>query len=112
MMHAMKLQAEHFNLMRDVKKVIELRLYDEKRRAIQLGDVITFTNQADVQETLQVTVTGLSVYPTFSDLFRDFDESYFGMPTERLLTVLETYYPIEEQKKHAVVGIRFALVSH
>ena len=44
MRHRMKLKPEPFQKMREGKKTIELRLYDEKRQKVQVGDQIEFMN--------------------------------------------------------------------
>ena len=41
--HEMNLQPKYFDFMKDGTKRIELRLYDEKRSQIELGDVIEFS---------------------------------------------------------------------
>ena len=41
MEHTMNLNAHPFEMMRSGKKTIELRLYDEKRRKISVGDMGT-----------------------------------------------------------------------
>ena len=40
--HEMNLQPKYFDFIKDGTKRIELRLYDEKRQSIQLGDIIEF----------------------------------------------------------------------
>ena len=42
--HCMRLNLAPFGRIRDGRKCIELRLYDEKRRNIQIGDGILFEN--------------------------------------------------------------------
>ncbi len=49
-------------------KTIELRLYDEKRREIQVGDTILFTNTEN-GEHLSVRVLALSVFDSFEELY-------------------------------------------
>ena len=44
MTHQMQLQPEPFSMIKSGVKTIELRLYDEKRRKIRIGDEILFTN--------------------------------------------------------------------
>lgn len=41
-MHEMKLQPEYYNFILNGTKRIEIRLYDEKRQGIMLGDTIKF----------------------------------------------------------------------
>ena len=44
MTHNMQLKPEPFAMIKDGTKTIELRLYDEKRRNIKVGDRIVFTD--------------------------------------------------------------------
>lgn len=44
MNHKMSLRNKPFNSIKSGTKTIELRLYDEKRKLISVGDIITFTN--------------------------------------------------------------------
>ncbi len=109
MLHQMKLQPKYFDYIQNGTKRIELRLYDEKRSSIQLGDEIEFLKEPTLEEQMHVKVVGLLKYSTFSDLFKDFDISILAdtaMTKEELLTVLQEFYPYEKQKEYGVLGIR------
>ena len=69
----MNLQPKYFDFIKDGTKRIELRLYDEKRQSIQLGDIIEFAKSDD--EKFKAEVVGLLRYNSFADLFEDFDIS-------------------------------------
>ena len=56
MNHEMNLHNEPFKKIMEGTKTIELRLYDVKRRALKVGDVIEFTNRL-TDEKLDVIVT-------------------------------------------------------
>ena len=43
--HVMKLKPSPMKLFREGHKTIELRLYDEKRKKIAVGDTIKFVNK-------------------------------------------------------------------
>lgn len=43
MLHQMKLKSEPFEKMKSGAKTVELRLNDEKRQLVQIGDFIEFT---------------------------------------------------------------------
>ncbi len=45
MLHNLNLQDKYFDFIKTGTKRIELRLFDEKRQKIQLGDTIEFANQ-------------------------------------------------------------------
>ena len=71
--HEMNLQPKYFDFMKDGTKRIELRLYDEKRSQIGLGDIIEFSKSEN--DKLKAEVIGLLRYNSFKDLFEDFDIS-------------------------------------
>lgn len=57
MKHEMGLQTRYFNYIKNGTKRIELRLFDEKRKRIRIGDTIEFTNPEG--KSLGVKVVGL-----------------------------------------------------
>ena len=59
--HMMNLNPSPFNMIREGYKTIELRLYDEKRKLISVGDIIIFSNTVDSNDTLCVKVVDLSL---------------------------------------------------
>lgn len=61
-MHKLRLSEEPFAAIASGHKTVESRLYDEKRRKIQLGDCIIFTNVENPSQTITVTVVGLLRY--------------------------------------------------
>ena len=67
MIHKMGLYGEYFQSIREGKKKVEVRLNDEKRREIKVGDSIEFVKIPQQNETLKVRVTELRKYNTFRD---------------------------------------------
>lgn len=109
--HEMNLQSKYFDFIKDGTKRIELRLYDEKRRSIQLGDIIEFAKSDD--EKFKAEVVGLLRYNSFADLFEDFDISILAdssMTKQELLEVLGEFYSEEKQAEFGVIGIRIKLI--
>lgn len=113
MEHILKLQPKYFDFIDSGTKRIELRLYDEKRQKINVGDTIIFQKEPGLEKTLRVKVIGLLRYNSFEELFNDFDISMLAdslMTKEELLTVLEEFYTPKKQKTYGVVGIRIEKV--
>ena len=111
MLHNLNLQDKYFDFIKTGTKRIELRLFDEKRQKIQLGDTIEFANQQG--ETLQVKVIGLLRYESFAQLFADFDIELLSdksMTKAELMAALEEFYTPEKQAQYGVVGIRLELI--
>lgn len=109
MLHEMKLRPEYFDFINNGTKRIELRLYDEKRALIKLGDTIRFLKEPEKTEKLEVKVIGLLRYNSFDDLLKDFPIEKLAdksMTKEELKNTLETFYTLEEQKEYGVLGIR------
>ena len=109
--HEMNLQPKYFDFIKDGTKRIELRLFDEKRQQIQIGDIIEFAKSED--EKFKVEVIGLLRYNSFNDLFEDFDISILAdksMTKQELLAVLSEFYTPEKQAEYGVLGIRVKLL--
>lgn len=107
----MNLQPKYFDFIKDGTKRIELRLYDEKRSQIQLGDIIEFSKSEN--DKFKAEVIGLLRYDSFKDLFEDFDVSVLAdssMTKEELLNVLSEFYIPEKQAQYGVIGIRLKLI--
>ena len=107
----MNLQPRYFDFIKDGTKRIELRLFDEKRQQIQLGDIIEFTKSED--DKFKAEVIGLLRYNSFNDLFEDFDISILAdksMTKQELLDVLSEFYTPEKQAEFGVLGIRLKIL--
>ena len=61
-MFIMKLESEFFDKVKSGEKFYEVRLYDEKRRKIAVGDTIKFVNSKNITDILCVTVVDLFVF--------------------------------------------------
>ena len=113
MLHSMRLHAKPFQMIKSGKKTMELRLYDEKRRAIRIGDAIEFTNTLDGQ-TLRCKVVNTHVFPSFRELYQTLPLLKCGYTPDDIKTAcytdMQSYYTVEEQRKYGVVGIELKLL--
>ena len=110
MKHYMKLKPEPFELIDKGIKIYELRLFDEKRKLLKVGDLIEFSNLECPNEIIEVKVEDLLFYPSFIDLYSDLPMTMIGYTEENKLianyTDMEKYYSIDEQSKFGVVAIK------
>lgn len=114
MEHKMKLQPKYFDCMLNGTKRIEVRLNDEKRRLIKIGDIITFYKMPDEKESFSVKVIDLLHYDSFEDLLNDYDISLVADKNdskENLLNILSEFYSEEEQEKYGVLGIKIDIIK-
>ena len=70
MKYSFNLQPQFFDSIKNGQKKIEVRLYDEKRQQVKIGDKIEFSKLPDLQEKLIVDVIDLYREDTFENLFR------------------------------------------
>lgn len=107
----MKLAPVPFEMITRGEKTCEARLYDEKRRQIDLGDTIIFSRADNPTETLEARVVGLLRYETFGDMFAHVGaERFGGTSPESLAEIMLEYYDQTKQDTHGVLGIELALV--
>ncbi|WP_069650117.1 ASCH domain-containing protein [Caloranaerobacter ferrireducens] len=114
MEHFMRLFEEPFELIRSKKKIIEIRLNDEKRQKVKIGDIITFSKLPDCEERLRVKVLGLLHYYTFEQLYEDIPFSHFGCEGKSMKWMLEKTYEIytkEQEEKYGALGIRIEVIE-
>lgn len=113
MKHQMRLDPEPFQQIRCGAKSIELRLLDEKRRAISVGDEIEFMNAEDKNQVLTVRVIALHQFANFEELYRALPLLKCGYDSDTLADAspedMEQYYSKEKQAYYGVVGIEFEL---
>lgn len=104
--HYMKLQNRPFSSIKEGTKTVELRLFDEKRRLLKIGDFIEFTNISD-GETILTRVTGLLIFKDFEDLYKEISPSAMGYKKGERVDPkdMEEYYSIEDIEKYGVIGI-------
>jgi len=107
-LHEMRLRREPFEAIKDGVKSVEMRLYDEKRRAIQPFDQIRFTCE-ESSESLTREVCGIHVYPDFDALTAEFDPSELGFPSltrDRICNYLAQFYTPDQIRTHGALAIR------
>ena len=109
MIHNMKLVDFAFNAIKNKEKDIELRLNDEKRSLINVGDTIIFTN-INTKEELRVKVTNLYKYKTFNELFDNIDNSRFGLNKDDTYEIMYNFYTREDEEKYGALGIEIELI--
>ena len=108
MTHFMKLKDRFFESIKSGSKTIELRLYDEKRRRISVGDEIVFLHGEDPASYLQCRVTEMTVCSSFEKLLEQVEPASCGFRAGEKLPMREYYTP-EEEQKWGVVGIGLQL---
>ena len=111
----MRLYDQPFYQLLSGEKTVELRLNDEKRRGIAVGDIIRFSRKDQPSERLDMQVVALHKYPSFSKLFQTplYEKCGCGNLTkEQAVEAMRTYYTSEQEEKWGVLGIEVERFRH
>jgi ASC-1-like (ASCH) protein len=112
LMHELKVKEKYYNMLKSEIKTIELRLFDEKRRTIKVGDFIRFSNSSDADDTFTAQVINLYKADNFVELCKSINCHKAGFTTnEELIKVLEVFYGLDKQKEYGVVGIEIQKIQ-
>ena len=109
----MKLLPQYFNYIKNGTKRLELRLNDEKRKDLEINDIIIFEKLSDDIEYLNTKVKKIYKYNNFKDLVNDFDIELIAdksITKDELLKTLNEIYAVEEQNKYGVLAIEIELI--
>jgi len=105
--HSMHIDKIHFDKIKSGEKNVELRLNDEKRQKISVGDCIDF--YCDSDETIKAKVIDLYVSESFEKMLRDFPKTLSGFDKNTPQYVskkMQKYYSPDQIRKNGVLGIK------
>ena len=106
----MHLREKPFFMIKSGQKDIEMRLYDEKRQKIKVGDTIEFSNE-ETGQVITTEVVNLHVCDSFDKLYSIFDKKRLGylQNEEADPKDMQQFYSLPEISKYGVVGIEVKL---
>lgn len=111
--HQMKLKSSPFEKIKNGSKTIELRLFDEKRQKVQVGDFIEFTCFDDATQKIQTRVTALHRFSSFAELYTSLPKEKLGYKSTDTPDPnhMDEYYTREDQDRYGVLGIELRLTD-
>lgn len=108
----MRLAAEPFEKIGREEKTIEIRLYDEKRKKIKVGDKIVFRLLSDESNVIITAVKALHRFNTFQELFSSdlFSKTGCGeLSIDSATDFMYKFYSKEQEKEFGVLGIEICV---
>ena len=110
----MHLRDDMFDLIKSGVKNVELRLFDDKRKLIDIGDYIEFVKESDKTQRIKKQVGDIEVAKTFEELFMTGflpnelgfvdcsaeSETYISEMAQKMYE----YYDKEQEKKYGVIA--------
>lgn len=105
------LHPDVFEIVRNGKKDIEVRVNDEKRRKLKVGDTLIFLKRPLDDEEIRAKVVGLEYYDFFLNLVDNYEMERIYLSSyskEQYLDEMKRFYTREEQEENGVVAIIFS----
>lgn len=107
------LKKEYYDKIKSGGQVIELRLNDQKRQLMKIGDIIRFGLEPERDEYVEAKIIGLIKYRDFESLLNDIPFNLLGFANlnkDEVLDLLYEFYSKKDEKRFGVVGIRVELL--
>ncbi len=114
MIHEMKLKDIYFNKIKSGKKMYEIRLNDDKRKQIDVGDIIIFKKTSNPFEILQTKVVDLIYFDSFNEMISTLPKEKVGFEKESLSQIVDIYhqfYSEEDEGRLGVLAIKINLLN-
>lgn len=108
MIHEMKLRANYFKKIKNGEKTFEVRLNDEKRKQIKIGDFIVFKKEPELEEELRTQVEDLILFESFEEMASKIPAKKLGMENFSKAEVVNLYhqfYSVQDENKNGVLAI-------
>lgn len=103
-----------FQSIKSGRKTVEVRLNDEKRRKMNIGDRIKFVKVPEENDDLFVEVLELRVFPTFKEMYESIPADNFdtvGDTMEKMLSETYEVYTPEQEKQWGTLAITIKLIK-
>ena len=107
----MHLQSQPFESIASGKKTVEMRLFDDKRKDLHVGDKIIFTKDGEENQKLKVKITNLNKFASFTELYDAYEDKSvlgYGPDDKADPKDMEKYYT-DQQQENGVLAIEFEL---
>ena len=112
MTYEMNLHPDPFELIKNGLKDVEMRLCDDRRKPINIGDHIEFTNN-QTGEKLSCEVVNLLTFATFVELYKHYPKERLGYKPDQIAdpSDMEIYYSKDKIKQFGVLAIEIKLID-
>lgn len=109
MKYEMKLREVYFEKIKSGEKIYEIRLFDEKRKLIKIGDVIVFKKEPNPDEFLVTEVVEMQVFKSFKAMAETLPNNsigFAGFSADEIEKIYSEFYSKADEQKYGVVAIK------
>ena len=104
------LHKEVFDIVEAGIKDVEIRLNDEKRRKLKVGDKLIFISRGNYTDQITAIVKKLVYFKDFVEVTKYYEMKKIYLEDTSLdeyLELMNKFYSKEEQEKYGVIAIEF-----
>lgn len=106
--HVSGLQKVYFDMVKSGEKIYELRLNDEKRQMINVGEDYVFGLEPERLQQVRKKIKNKLIFKNFNEACDKLDFKKVGFSSrDEMKIVYNTIYSKEEQEKYGVVAFEF-----
>lgn len=115
--HTMAMFEDAFEKTAAGTKVLDIRINDDKRKNIKIGDTITYYNLSDIEQTVTVQVVSRTRFDTFRQAYMSEQNMrmFGGELTDNPETMLKRIYRLysdSEEIKYGIIVFRTELMDY
>lgn len=114
MVHEMKLKAIYFDKIKSGQKIYEIRLNDEKRQMIDVGDVLIFKKEPELNDTLKTIVKDLVYFKSFNEMVNTLPLDKIGFEKntkDEVENIYYSFYSKADELKYGVIAIKIKIIG-
>ena len=108
------LDSDVFHIVEDGSKDVEVRVNDQKRRQLKVGDTLLFLKRPDDDEEIKAVVDKLVLFSNFEEVIDAYDMGRIYLKDtsrEDYLQLMSRFYSREEVENNGVVAIEFHTIE-
>lgn len=114
MIHEIKVKEIYYNKIKKAEKIYEVRLLDEKRKLIKVGDKIRINKEPLMEEFLDGEVVDLAMFKSFEQMANSLSAKEIGFDgcgKEQIVDEYHKFYSQEQEQKYGVVAIKLKVIN-
>lgn len=112
MIHKIKVKELYYNKIKTGEKIYEVRLLDEKRSLIKIGDILRINKEPELIEFLDARVVELIKFKSFQEMAQTLPAKsigFIGCNTQEIVDTYRKFYSKEQEQKLGVVAIKLKI---
>ena len=112
MIHEIKVKENYYNLIKSGTKIYEVRLLDNKRKLIKIGDIVRINKEPLMEEFLNATVVDLIHFKNFEEMANTIPAKEIGFEGCSFYEILNEYrrfYSKEKEEMYGIVAIKLKI---